>query len=133
MEGKGKYTGMSKVDAKITLEYSDETLTLRWNFFFQNALKIFLLALWSRSRYVEGVFNVFLCAGKRIMNVRYMLQNIFKKSWPPPNPPQGGGQHLQRNFNSILRDLLYKKWKSFFIIWAFKHVNSHAYMTIRSH
>ena len=39
--------------------------------FFLNALKMFLLALWSCSRYVEGVFNVFLCAGKRIMNVRY--------------------------------------------------------------
>ena len=33
MEGKGKYTMMSKVDAKIRLEYSDETLILRRNFF----------------------------------------------------------------------------------------------------
>ena len=44
MEGKGKYTGMSKIDAKIWLEYSDETLFLRGNFF-RSALKIFLLIL----------------------------------------------------------------------------------------
>ena len=51
--------------------------------FFRSALKIFLLDLWSCSRYVEGVFNVLLCTGKRIMNIWYVLQNIFKKSWPP--------------------------------------------------
>ena len=33
MEGKGKYAEMSKIDAKIRLEYSDETLILRGNFF----------------------------------------------------------------------------------------------------
>jgi len=111
MEGKGKYTGIWKNYAKIRLEYSDETLILRRNFFFQNALKIFLLALWSCSRYVEGVFNVFLCAGKRIMNVRYILQNIFKSWLPPLTPLRGGGQQLQRNFNSIWRDLCIRCFK----------------------
>ena len=43
---------------------------------------------------VETVFIV-LCAGKRIMNVRYVLQNIFKKF---DQPPSGG----VNNFNATL-------------------------------
>ena len=35
MEGKGKYTGMSKIDAKIRLEYFDETFILRRIYFFK--------------------------------------------------------------------------------------------------
>ena len=34
---------------------------------------------------------------------------IQKVDPSPPNPPQGGGQQLQRNINLILRDLNVKK------------------------
>ena len=57
------------------------------------------MTLWSCSRYVEGVFNVVLCAGKKIMNVRYILQNIFKKNLTPPLTPLRGGVNI---FNATL-------------------------------
>ena len=61
-------------------------ILLFWGqFFFQNALKNFLLAIWWCSRYAKGVFNLVLCARKKIMIVRYVLQNIFKKVDPPPS------------------------------------------------
>ena len=52
------------------------------------------------SRYVEDVFDVVLWAEKRIMNVRYILQNIFKKNLTPPlTPLRGGGVNI---FNATL-------------------------------
>jgi len=59
--------------------------------FFQSDLKNFLLAIWWCSRYVKGVFNLVLCARKKV---------------DPPNP-SGGGQQLQRNFKLILRELIH--------------------------
>ena len=76
MERKEKYTGMSKIDAKIRLEYSDETLILRGNFF-SKCSKNFSIRLMIMFKVCRSLF---LYAAKRIMNVRYVLQNIFKKS-----------------------------------------------------
>ena len=105
MEGKGKYTGMSKIDAKIRLEYSDETLILRGNFF-SKCSKNFSIGLMIMFKVCRRCLQRFSLRCKKNYERTIRTSKYIQKKLTPPNPPQGGGgQQLQRNFNSIWRDL----------------------------
>ena len=98
MEGKGKYTGMSKIDAKIRLEYSDETLILRGNFF-SKCSKNFSIGLMIMFKVCRRCLQRFsLRCKKNYERTIRTSKYIQKKLTPPPNPPQGG----VNSFNAIL-------------------------------
>ena len=79
---KGSTLGFEKW-ATISLEYSDETLILKRKFF-RNALKFSIgLMITLKVCTVNDVFIIVFCAGKWIMNVQHILQNIVTKTSIP--------------------------------------------------
>ena len=108
MEGKGKYTGMWKNDAKIRLEYSDETLILRRNFF-SKCSKNFSIGLMIMFKVCRRCLQRCSLRWKKNYERTIHTSKYIQKKLTPPNPTQGGGPQLQRNFNSIWRDLRREK------------------------
>ena len=104
MEGKGKYTGMSKIDAKIRLEYSDETLNLREIFFFPKCSKNFSIGLMIMFKVCRRCLQRFSLRCKKNYERTIRISKYIQKQLTPPLTPLRGGQQLQRNFNSIWRD-----------------------------
>ena len=95
MEGKGKYTGMSKIDAKIRLEYSDETLILRGNFF-SKCSKNFSIGLMIMFKVCRRCLQRFsLRCKKNYERTIRTSKYIQKKADPPPNPPQVQSERLE--------------------------------------
>ena len=100
--GKVTYTVITKMKLKLGWKFLINPSFSKSNFF-QSALKNFLLATWSSSRYVKGVFNLFLCARKKLCSYDKYFKIYSKKLTPSLTPLRV--VNIQRNFNLILRDL----------------------------
>ena len=88
IEGKVTYTVIWKMKLKLGWKFLINPSFLR-SFFFQSAIKNFLLAIWSCSRYVKGVFNLVLCARKKKLWAYDKYFKIYSKKLTPLTPLRG--------------------------------------------
>ena len=98
MEGKGKYTGMWKNDAKIRLEYSDETLILRRNFF-SKCSKNFSIGLMIMFKVCRRCLQRCSLRWKKNYERTIHTSKYIQKKLTPPLTPLRGGVN---SFNATL-------------------------------
>ena len=97
------YTGKWKNDAKIRLEYSDETLILRRNFF-SKCSKKFSIGIMIMFKVCRRCLQRCSLRWKKNYERTIHTSKYIQKKLTPLTPLRGG-QQFQRNFNSIWRDL----------------------------